>query len=842
VPLTPGTRVGPYEILAPTGVGSLGDLYRARHLEAKREVALEVLPDSLTRDATSMDRLQRDVQTLASIKHPNIAAVFGIEQNAIVMELVPSLTLEERIAAGPLSLHETLAVAKQIASALETAHENGVVHHDLKSASVRVSREGGVKVLDFQAGSPSGTPGYMSPEQAAGKPVDKSANVWTFGALLYEMLTGLRPGEAQKAPVDLSHLPADTPASVRWLVGRCLEREARHRLRTMSEARAAVESCIANPAAAAEAVAPAAPRLSRRVWWAATAAALAVAALGFVVTRKLTSGPVRAEVMSVAPLNERMMFQDDGFAGAGVAVSPDGNRVVFPAVFGGVTALWLRELDQPNPKLLEGTEGAAGPFWSPDGRNIGFSASGKLKRIPLTGGAAVSICDVGYSTGASWNKDDVIIYGTNDGGVFRVPAGGGTPAPVTGLDKVRGEDSHRYPWFLPDGRHFLYTARLGERRNSSVYVGDLESKERRLVFDVASNAAYAEPGYVLFAIGRTLMAQPFDVEGWRTSGAAVPIAQNVSYSSNPVVANFGVAPDGTLAYTSTDVGIVQLTWFDRAGKVLGAVGPPGGLEFFSLSPDEKAIVVPRNNTETWKFDLWQYGLTQNTETRFTFTGHSRFPVWSSDGKNIAFNGSQGGVTKLYQKPAIGGGDEEVLEAADKIPADWSRDGRYLITMTGNQTPVTGNDIWVLPLFGDRKPYPYLNSKANEFFARLSPDGKWMAYASNESKRYEVYVAGFPTSGEPHQVSNGGGSRPVWSRNGKELYYMSPAGKVMAVEIKTAGAFQATAPKPLFTVRFPFQNHNFDVTKDGRFLIPVLVDQSAVPMTVVHHWTGLLKEK
>lgn len=585
-----------------------------------------------------------------------------------------------------------------------------------------------------------------------------------------------------------------------------------------------------------------ATQLSKVGWSVAVVATVVVLAIAFAIVRQVTSEPSRAEVISLPPVNDRMTYQDDGFAGSGVAVSPDGRRIVFQAVSEGVTALWLRELDQPIPRVLPGTENAFGPFWSPDGRNIGFSASGKLKRIPLAGGPATPICDVGYCTGASWNKNDVIIFGSNDGGVFRVAAAGGTPVPVTELDKSRGEDSHRYPWFLPDSRHFFYTARLGERRNSSVYMGDLDSKDRKPVLDVASNAVYAEPGYVLFAAGRTLMAQPFDARGLHTTGAAVPIAQNVSYGSNAVVANFGVSQAATLAYTSSDVGAVQLIWFNRSGKVLGAVGPPGGLEFFSLAPDEGSLVVPRNNTETWKFDLWQYGLARNSETRFTSAGHNRFPVWSSDGKKIAFNGSQGGVTKLYQKAADGTGDEEVLEAADKIPADWSRDGRYLITMTGNQTPVTGNDIWVLPLFGDRKPFPYLNSKANEFFARLSPDGRWMAYASNESKREEVYVAGFPIVGEKHQISSGGGSRPVWSRDGKELYYMSPAGKVMAVEIKSRGTFQATAPKPLFAVRFPFRNHNFDVTKDGRFLISTLVGQSGAPLTVVRNWTALLKKK
>ena len=848
----PGTRSGVFEILSVIGTNGTAEVYRAINLESRQEVALKVLPASLTSDTRYMNRLQREIQNLASVNHPNIAAIYGLEENAIVAELVPGSTLEERLAHGPLRLPEALVIGKQIAAALEAAHDKGIVHHDLKPSNVKITPDGKIKVLNFLNGFNQGTPGYMSPEQAAGEPVDKSANIWSFGVIVYEMLTGGRmftggtaastPGNGQQAAVDLSRLKDDTPVAIRGLIARCLDRQARYRLRNMSEARAAIEASLADPSANSQEAKPPAARSGRGRWTLGAAIAAAVVAAAFLVLRQFSSEPLRAEVISVSPVSDRMAFQDDGFAGSGVAVSPDGQRVVFQAVFKGVTALWQQELGQPIPRVIPGTEGGAGPFWSPDGRNIGFSASGKLRRIPLGGGESTPICAVGYSTGGSWNKDDVIIFGSNDGGVFRVAASGGTPIPVTELNKSRGEDSHRYPSFLPDGHHFFYTARLGERRDSSVYVGDLDSKERKRVLDFATNAVYAEPGYVLFAVGRTLMAQPFDTRELQTSGESVPIAQNVSYSSNPVVANFGASQAVALAYTSTDVGIVQLTWFDHSGKVVGAVGPPGALEFFSLAPDERALVVPRNNTATWKFDLWRYNLPENSGVRFTSTGHNRFPVWSSDGKEIAFNGSQGGATKLYQKPADGSGAEEVLEAADKIPADWSRDGRYLITMTGNQTPVTGNDIWVLPLFGDRTPFPYLNSRANEFFARLSPDGHWMAYASNETKRDEVYVAGFPEVGDKYQISSGGGSRPEWSRDGKQLYFMNPDGKVMAVEVKAGKTFHAGTPRPLFGVRFPFKNHNFDVTRDGRFLIPVLVDQSSIPLTVVRNWTVLLKKQ
>jgi eukaryotic-like serine/threonine-protein kinase len=840
--------LGAYEVLSPFGVGGMSEVYRARDTERQRELALKVLPAGLTRDSAYMARCKREVRTLASLNHPSVAAVYGTEQNAIVMELVPGATLEDRIASGGLPLDEAVDIARQMAEALEAAHAKGIVHRNFKPANVKITPDGVVKILDFQAGMNVGMPAYMSPEQAAGHPVDKHANVWSFGVMLYEMVTGTRLfgggtvartlAGVQQGPVDFARLPDGTPSAIRALLGRCLDRDVRSRLRTIGEARAAIGNYLANPSAAPPAAKLPAARSAKTAWTSAAAAAIVALVLAFLALRP-NIGASPAERILVPPVKDKTPFQDDAFAGSGVAVSPDGRSVVFQTMSGGASALWLRELDQPGARMLAGTANAAGPFWSPDSRNVGFSASGKLKRIAVSGGPPIPICNVGYSTGASWSRDDVIIFGTNDGGIFRVAAGGGAAVPVTALDKSRGEDSHRYPWFLPDGRHFLYTARLGERRNSSVYIGDLESAERKPVIDVASNAVYADPGYVLFAVGRTLMAQPFDAGRLRTTGVAVPVAPNVSYSSNAVAATFGASRDPTLAYTSSDVGRVQLTWFDRSGKVLGTVGAPGEMEFLSLAPDASAVVVARNNPATWKFDLWQYGLARRGDSRFTFTGHDRFPVWSADGKNVAFNGSQGGVTKLYQKAANGTGEEEVLEAADRIPADWSWDGRYLITMTGNQTPITGNDIWVHPLFGSRRPFPYLNSKANEFFARLSPDGKWMAYTSNETGRDEVYVVAFPVPGSKWQVSTGG-SRPVWSRDGREIYYMSVDGKIMAAKTRPGATLQTDTPKPLFAARFPFKNHNFDVTGDGRFLIPVLVDQSSVPLTVIRNWPALLK--
>jgi Tol biopolymer transport system component len=491
--------------------------------------------------------------------------------------------------------------------------------------------------------------------------------------------------------------------------------------------------------------------------------------------------------------------------------------------------------------------GAEDPFWSPDNRFIAFFAEGKLKRIDVAGGLALIVCD-GDWWGGCWSKRDVIVFAPGQySGLLRVPAGGGSATPVTELDPASGEASHRYPWFLPDGRHFVYTALNKDPEKTAIYVADLDSKARHRVLVANSNAAYSPPGLLLFLRERALMAQPFDASKAVTTGDPVPIAEQVDTSSwgfAEFQGQFSVSQNGILAYSSGISINLQLTWVDRSGKVVGTVGTPGIMMAPTLSPDGNTVAVDRLDPQTGFRDIWLDDLKRGTASRFTFNSKSSaYPVWSPDGSHIAFSATPERVKDLYQKATSGATQDEALEksALSKYTTDWSRDGRYIIYMVGD--PNTDADIWVLPLFGDRKPFPYLKTEFQEGFGKLSPNGQWLAYQSNETKRFEVYVQTFPTAGGKWQVSTNGGSSPIWSRDGRELYFLGADQKMMVVEVKDSVKFEASVPKALFDV------HTvngvvfvFDVSKDGRFLIPTPVEQSAsVPMTVVLNWQAALKK-
>ncbi len=885
--MSPQQFIAHYRIVGKLGEGGMGTVYRATDTRLNRDVAIKVLPDALANDPAYVARFTREAQVLAALNHPNIAILHGIEDRALVMELVPGLTLEERIAEGPIPLDEALGIARQIADALEAAHEKGIIHRDLKPANVKVTPDGVVKVLDFglaktselkmnasatisptltiratQVGVILGTAGYMSPEQAAGKPVDRRADIWAFGVVLFELLTGCRLFDGEtvshtladvlRSPIELGRLPKDTPPAIRNLAGRCLDRNLRDRLRDIGEARVAIQKYLADPSSGTPIQPPPATAYPSRIPWIVAACAIAVAlVLGFVAYRNRIGESTAATWLSLAPPKPGASFE--AFRGSGEALSPDGRHIVFSATVDGRVSLWLRDLDSANSRVI--SDGGTPAFWSPDGHFVGFDRAGKLWKLALAGGPPTPICDVVGFLGASWNRDDVILFSSSGGGLQRVPASGGTPVRVTELDKSRGEDTHRYPWFLPDGRHFLYTARAAERDKSWIFAADLASSDRKPLLQVASNAVYSPPGYLMFARGGTLMAQPFDARKLQITGQAIPIAQGVSYSSLGVSADFTVSESGVLAFLSGGATNAQLTWYDASGRQLGIVGAPGNLEVASLSPDESTVVSVRTDPQTGLADLWIHTLGLHTpgldtpghpslpshDTRLTFTGTNRYPVWSPDGQRIAFASARDGVRRIYQKATGGTVREGVLEDSNRLPQDWSHDGRYLITATGSQTGSTGNDIWALPLFGDRKSFPVANTKYSEFFAKLSPDGKWLAYNSDETTRAEIYVVSFPDPGDKYLVSSEGGSRPAWSYDGRQLFYLSADAKMMAVEIRPGPAFHAGVPKPLFDVRIALGNTNYAVSKDGRFLIPSLVDHSSQPMTVVLNWPAILKK-
>jgi Tol biopolymer transport system component/predicted Ser/Thr protein kinase len=868
-----GQTIAHYRITAKLGAGGMGEVYRATDTKLDREVALKILPAAFAADADRMARFEREAKVLAALNHPNIAAIYGVEERALVMELVEGQTL-----AGPLPLETVLDYARQIADALEAAHEKGIVHRDLKPANVKVTPAGVVKVLDFglatavndpapsadspnsptltmratQAGVILGTAGYMSPEQARGHAADRRADVWAFGVVLYEMLAGKMAFEGEsvtdilaavvKLEPDWSVLPSSTPPPVVKLVKRCLAKDRRQRLQAIGEARIAIDELLAG---GGEVARPAeAQRTSRLPWVVAAALLLATLALGYVAYKHVTE---EARVLRFAVLPP----EKTSFTGT-AAVSPDGRRLAFIATLDGKDSLWVRDLDSLVALPLTGTDGASYPFWSPDSRVIGFFANGKLKRIDASGGPALTLSDAPGPRGGSWSKNDVIVFTPNfTTGLSRVPAAGGSTTPATDLDSAASENAHRMPWFLPDGRHFLFTARNNDREKSAVYVGDLESKIRKRVLIATSNAMYVPAGYLLFLRERTLMAQPFDAGKAQTTGDAVPIAEQVGYDSLNLVGRFSASQNNVLVYTSGDafIGGAQLTWFDRSGKATGTVGIPGLIQWASISPDGKTVAADRIDSQTQFFDLWLHDLTRGTASRFTFSSKTnQYPVWSPDGSHIAFTSNRGrsGIGGVFQKASSGSVQVEALDetAYSKRADDWSRDGRYLIEESppGAGGSNTGSDIWVLPLFGDRKPFPYLQTEFNERFAKLSPDGRWLAYASDETKRLEIYVQTFPTPGGKWQVSTNGGDRPVWSRDGKELFYIGADQKMMVVDVTGGAKFEAGAPKPLFDAHLATGNTWFDVSKDGRFLIPAGLEHStSVPMTVAINWAARLKK-
>jgi serine/threonine protein kinase/Tol biopolymer transport system component len=901
--LSAGTRLGPYEILSALGAGGMGEVYRARDTKLGRDVALKILPDTFAADPERLARFQREAQVLASLNHPHIGAIYGLEESdgvrALVLELVEGPTLADRIAQGAIPLDEALPIARQIAEALEAAHEQGVIHRDLKPANIKVRPDGTVKVLDFGlaklteapgssgavglsqsptittpammtgVGTILGTAAYMSPEQAKGRTADQRSDLWAFGCVLFEMLTGKRAFEGEdvsdtlaavlRGEPDWAVLPANLSASFRLFVQRCLEKDRKKRVADISTATFFLTepAILLATAAATPTTVPRSSAWRRALPWAA-AVVSTIAALIFAVAyvARLSEEP-RTLKMSILPPEKAT------FASALPAASPDGRHLAFVATLDGKNELWVRDLDSLAARPLPGTDDARFPFWKPDSRVIAFFASGKLKKIDVGGGPALTLCDAPLGFGGAWNTNDVIVFAPSvASGFLRVPAAGGKATPLTTLDTSQAETSHRYPWFLPDGHHFLYTARSSDEANTSIYVADLgattDATTRRLVVRAASNAVFSA-GYVLFMREQTLMAQPFDVRTAQTTGDAVPIAEHVDSVSAAVLGQFSASDNGVLAYVSGGAGSnVQLTWFDRSGTATGTLGAPGAIQWPAISPDGGTVAVDRVDQPTGVVDVWLHDLARGTVSRFTFGPKTnQFPVWSPDGRHIAFVSLRDALGHVYQRATAGAAQDEVLGQPLGEPPrntradDWSRDGRYLIEELARfSNSKTGSDIWVLPLFGDRKPFPYLQTEFQETSAKLSPNGQWLAYVSDETKRNEVYVQSFPAPGGKWQVSTSGGNLPIWSRDGNELFFIGADRKLMAVDVKSRASkdtsgkdvatFEAGVPKPLFETRLGFGAW-YDVSKEGRFLMPTQLEQAAiVPMTVLVNWTAGLK--
>ena len=595
------------------------------------------------------------------------------------------------------------------------------------------------------------------------------------------------------------------------------------------------------PAAEAKAAPGKSPVLP---WAIAAAALLAAVGLGYVAWQQASGEPSKTARLRFEPPEGGLI---DVSNGPSIALSPDGTRIVFRAIVDGKPGLWIRDIDSLIPRPLTGADGAIMPFWAPDNRNLGFFRNGKLMRVDVTGGPALTVADAPAGRGGTWNEDDVIIFApTASSGLSRVAAAGGTPTALLERNSERQEQSLRFPWLLPDGRHFLYTARSGNEENTGVFAGDLESKEVKLIVAAASNSQYVEPGYLLYVRERTLMAQPFDAAGLAVTGPAVPIAEQVDYRGGPnAYGFFSASQNGVIAYTSGGTtGALQIGFYDRSGMLLGKIGKPADIQTPRLSPDGKMVATDRADSTSGNRDIWLLDIVRGTEQRLTFADSNTYPVWSPDGKRIAY--SRRPANKIVVKNADGTGNEDELESAEKLPMDWTRDGKFLLTASPNNREKTGNDIWALPLAPDKpaaagQAISLKETEFAEWHPRVSPDGRWLAFDTNENKQKEIAVVGFPSLNGHWQISTNGGRYPVWSRDGRELYYVSTDGKLMAVGIQSGPVFQAGVPKPLFDIRLGTSNPSFDVSADGRFLIAAPIEENtSVPVTVVLNWQSALR--
>ncbi|MDQ3254066.1 MAG: protein kinase, partial [Acidobacteriota bacterium] len=891
MPLSAGTRLGRYHIRSLLGSGGMGEVYLAHDPKIGRDVAIKVLPSALTTDADRLRRFEQEAQAAGALNHPNILSIYDVETHDgapfIVSELLEGETLRERMGGAALPTRKAIDYALQIAHGLATAHAKGIVHRDLKPENIFVTRDGQTKILDFGIakltespdgneahtevptrklntgpGVVMGTVGYMSPEQVRGRPVDHRSDIFSFGAVLHEMLTGKRAfggdsvAEAMSAilkeePPDISEGNGKIPLHLERVVRHCLEKRPEERFQSASDLCFALEalstpsgSWLETATVSSTVKGGGGRRLLGNAWLGLAAALFLIGLLALL--------PLALAHLRHAPPDERVvklsLLPPEKASLGGIALSPDGRRLAFAAVDGtGKSRLFLRSLDALAAQPLAGTDDAAYPFWSPDSRFIGFFAEGKLKKFAASGGPPQTICNAPIGRGGAWNRDDVIIFSLGPGeGLYRISAAGGEPSPLTTPDRSRQENSHRWPQFLPDGRSFLYLS-TGPPESQGVYLGSLDSKETRRLLPTDSSALYAPPGYLLFRRAGTLLAQAFDPQKLELTGEAFPLPEQVGGAAGSFYTYLTVSQNGMLACHTGNSDQVQLAWFDRGGKQVGVTGSPGDYINLALAPDGKRVAFDSVDPQTMNRDLSLLELARGTPMRFIFDPATDwFPVWSPDGSRLVFSSNRAGLPDLYQKAASGAGSDELLLKSSnaKLPTDWSRDERFILYLTLD--PKTKEDIWVLPLEGDRQPFPLLQTEFNEAQARFSPNGKWIAYTSDESGTLQVYVQSFPATGAKWPVSTSGGDQPRWRRDGRELFYLAADGKLMAVEVKTEGTFEAGVPKPLFETRIPHvagpSAISYAATGDGqRFLVRSAVEQaSTTPITVVVNWTAEVK--
>ena len=892
--LVAGIRLGPYEILAPLGAGGMGEVYKARDTRLERVVAIKVLPPERCASPEARQRFEREARTVSQLSHPHICALYDVGRqdtpqgtvDYLVIEYLEGETLAARLAKGPLALDQVLLFGRQIADALQRAHRQGIVHRDLKPANVMLTR-GGLKLLDFglarsdgpvgigdgrtaaptrthltQEGTILGTLQYMAPEQLEGKEADARTDLFALGAVLYEMATGTPAfaGTSQASlisaimkdePPPMARLAPMTPPALDHLVRTCLAKDPDDRWQSAGDLKTQLaflsarsgSDVAATVRAGGPAGRPGAGRRREYLAWSLATLALVVA------VGALLRVAARPEPRPRSPKNLSIVLPGMT-AIRSLALSPDGSRIALVARDAqGRNLLWMRPLDTPAPRPLAGTENPSAPFWSPDGRFIAYFADGKLKKIAADGGPPQTICDAPLNRGGAWGADGTILFAPiADGPLYRVPSSGGSPVRVTEFDRARGETTHRWPVFLPDGRRFLYLVatftQSPEQDRMGIYVRSLGSKEETFVQRTHSSFAWAPPDTLVYLSERTLYAQRVDTATMTPSGDPRPIAGPIQFFPQIYKALFSLSESGTLVYQSPGgSSLGELTWFDRAGRELGKLGAPADQSSPRIAPDGRRVALAITDAQSGNIDVWSYDIPGGLPARLTsYPGADGGPLWSPDGSRIAFISIRG-HPDTYVMNARGDGSERALFASERAnyPTDWSPDGRSVMVRMYDST--SNLELWTVPVEGAEKPTSFIRGPFGADGGRFSPDGRFVAYASNETGRWEISVAPFPGPGGNWRVSSGGGSQPVWRRDGKELFFVAADGSLMALPVRLTPAFEAGTPKPLFPLRLrepvaTIEFSNYDVAPDGqRFLVNTASETTPPPLTVLLDWAS-----
>ncbi|MGC1451593.1 MAG: protein kinase [Candidatus Sulfotelmatobacter sp.] len=881
--LTPGTKLGPYEIQSPLGAGGMGEVYRARDTRLDRTVAVKILPAHLSSNPEAKQRFEREARTISSLNHPHICVLHDVGTQDgtfyLVMEYVDGETLHSHLQKGPLPLKQVLECGVQICDALEKAHRVGIVHRDLKPGNIMLTASG-TKLLDFGLAKPvamlgaqalsekgnltpstptmnlsmlSATPAaltqqgmivgtfqYIAPEVLQGQEADARSDIFSFGCVLYEMITRRRAFEGksqlsvmtailEKDPEPLATLQPTTPPAIDYVVQTCLEKNPENRFQTAHDVKLQL-AWIAKAGSQTGAVAaPARRRTSgERVVWALALLALALVAIATWWARPVAQAyPIRFDFSPV----------ESGTADP--VISPSGRQIAFLVLRSGSSQIWVRPMDSLQARAVPGTEDGAQPFWSPDEQSLGFFAHGKLKKVEIATGSVQTLTKVPYGVGGTWSSGGVIVYSPSFGsGLFRVPSSGGDGQPLSKLDGGQREVIHAWPQFLPDGQHVLFLQRGATGEGGHISVVALGNQNIHQLMKGDALVGYTEPGYILFVRDGAFMAQLFDASRLRLRGDPILVADKIGYDANWAQVLASVSANGTVVYQEKVQRERQLVVLDRTGKQVSVFGPAGPYSGFRVSADERQVAVNRVDPASGTVDIWIFEISRGILSRLTTNlANNKNLTWSPEERSMVFQSDRNGMYDLYLRDASGKETPLFQSAEDKTGPEWSRDGKYVVYTDDN--PKTHSDIWAIPVAGDRKPFPVVQTEADEQDPRVSPDGRWLAYESDESGRVETYVVSFPAGTDRLQISNSGGSSPRWSPDGKELFYISGDRKVMTAEVKSGAQLEASAPKPLFAA----PDADYDVVQNGqRFIFSNLVnDPKGSTVNVIVNWTAGLKK-